>query len=97
MKIIVGLGNPGKTYINNRHNVGFMVVDKIAQRENLKFKKSFRVKAMITKAVSGKEEILLAKPTTFMNNSGLAAKLLLSVYSLSKENFLVIYDDMGLP
>jgi len=97
LKIIVGLGNPGKTYINNRHNVGFMVVDKIAQRENLKFKKSFRVKAMITKAVSGKEEILLAKPTTFMNNSGLAAKLLLSVYSLSKENFLVIYDDMDLP
>jgi len=97
LKIIVGLGNPGKTYINNRHNIGFRVVDKIVEKENLKFKKSFKVKAMIAKASSGGEEILLAKPTTFMNNSGLSVKLLLSVYNLSRENFLIVYDDMDLP
>jgi PTH1 family peptidyl-tRNA hydrolase len=97
MKIIFGLGNPGRQYRNNRHNVGYMVLDELASRENFIFKRSFRLSAALARKEINNEEVLFIKPRTYMNNSGLSVKRALSSYKLTLRDILVVYDDIDLP
>lgn len=97
MKLIVGLGNPGKEYENTRHNLGFMVIDKLA--EELKvydFKEKF--KGLVGEANYKGKKILLLKPQTYMNLSGDSIIQILNFYKIDPETeMIVIYDDMSLP
>jgi len=92
MILVVGLGNPGEKYAKTRHNLGFMVVDKLAR--DLQFKIDKKANAEIGWLTP---EILLAKPQTFMNASGLAVAKLTRRYSLAPDHLLVIHDDVDLP
>lgn len=92
MKLIVGLGNPGKIYEKTRHNIGFRVLDKMT--ESFKFEKKFNAKISETK--SGKKKMIFAKPQTFMNNSGIAVSAIAKFHKIKPENIIVIHDDMDL-
>jgi PTH1 family peptidyl-tRNA hydrolase len=97
MKVIVGLGNPGVKYRNNRHNVGFMVVDEIAKKQNSVFKKGFLANGYTAKIAIGKKNVILLKPATFMNNSGLCVRKIAAKYGVAPSDLLIIYDDADLP
>ena len=94
--LIVGLGNPGRKYRTNRHNIGFMLVDRVAERLGITFS-SVKHKALITDGRHAGAKIILAKPQTFMNNSGQAVSALMRFYKLPTSNLLVAYDDVDLP
>lgn len=91
--LIIGLGNPGLKYKRTRHNMGFMVIDFLSEKLSVKVKKS-RCRALTGETVYNGRKIILAKPQTYMNNSGEAARQLLDYYNLSLENLIVVYDDM---
>lgn len=95
MKLIVGLGNPGKDYSKTRHNIGFMVIDAFANKHNLTLQSS-KLKADICKTKIHGEEVILAKPTTYMNLSGEAVQSIKKFYQIENEDILVIYDDLDL-
>lgn len=95
MKLIVGLGNPDKEYLNTFHNLGFMSVDKLANALNIEFNKQ-KCKAMIAETKINGEKVILAKPLTYMNLSGESIRELLSFYKIELENLIVIYDDYDL-
>ena len=96
MYIIVGLGNPGMEYANTRHNIGFNVMDKLAEKLNLSGgRNGFRSTYIETRI--GDERVVLAKPTTFMNNSGFAVRDLINWYKCEPHELIVIYDDIELP
>ena len=95
MKLIVGLGNPGAKYRGTRHNIGFAVLDALAARWQVSFE-SAPVDALIAK-VRGADEVLLAKPLTFMNASGEAVGALLRYYKIEIADLLVVVDDVQLP
>ncbi len=95
MKLIVGLGNPGAKYRGTRHNIGFAVLDELAARWQVSFE-SAPVDALIAK-VRGADEVLLAKPLTFMNASGEAVGALLRYYKIEIADLLVVVDDVQLP
>lgn len=100
MNLIVGLGNPGKKYEETRHNVGFLVIDKFfASRSDDfdKFKMSKKFKADVSKGEVLEEKIILAKPQTFMNNSGDAVSTLIKFYKIDLNDLIVIHDDIDLP
>ncbi len=98
MKLIVGLGNPGKRYENTRHNAGFMAVDYLAgQFEFDGFKKSDKHNAEIAEGRIGDEKTLLIKPQTFMNLSGMAVRSVMQFYKIPVEDLIVIYDEAELP
>lgn len=96
MKILAGLGNPGKEYESTRHNAGFMAVDRIASRLGAKLIKA-KHKALVGENIYNGEKVMLMKPMTFMNLSGESIKDALSFYKLTPEDFIVIYDDESLP
>jgi PTH1 family peptidyl-tRNA hydrolase len=98
MKLVVGLGNPGKKYEKTRHNIGFVALDavqsqlhKIGQMSAWKLNKSFN--AMIAEGHVSDNKVILAKPLTFMNRSGDAVALITQYYSLSPKELLVVHDD----
>lgn len=93
MKMIVGLGNPGKEYENTRHNVGFMVLDSFVT--DFKIEKKFQ--AMIKKEKIQTEDVLYVKPLTYMNLSGIAVSKIANYYHIAVEDILVIQDDLDLP
>lgn len=95
MKLIVGLGNIGKQYEKTRHNIGFMIVDAFCNKHNLSFSSS-KLKADIIKTKLFGEDVIIAKPTTFMNLSGEAVQLIKKFYNLNNEDILIIYDDLDL-
>jgi len=96
MKIVVGLGNPGKKYDGTRHNVGFAVVDALAEGTGvLPFQRRFQ--ADVAEWREGEEKVLLLKPETFMNLSGLAVRQALDFYQLTPDGLLVVCDDINLP
>ena len=99
MRIIVGLGNPGKKFEKTRHNLGFLVIEnlklKIKNFSDWKYEKKF--KAEISRWRIGNKKIILAKPKTFMNESGKSVKLLTRSYTLEPKNLIVIHDDIDLP
>ena len=94
--LVVGLGNPGAKYESTRHNMGFLVVDKLAQNEKLKFNK-LRFKAWTATWEVGGEKVLLMKPQTYMNLSGEAVGQAARFYKISADHVLVISDDIALP
>ena len=96
VKLIVGLGNPGEKYIETKHNVGFMLVDKICKDLDLKFTADKIFQADIATTFINGEKVYFVKPTTFMNESGKAVQALLAYYGLDIEDLLVIYDDLDL-
>ncbi|MFH1889989.1 MAG: aminoacyl-tRNA hydrolase [Candidatus Kuenenbacteria bacterium] len=98
MYLIVGLGNPGKKYEKTRHNAGFMAIDFLAEKFGFEdFKTKNKFKAEVAEGKSGNEKIIMAKPQTYMNNSGDAVQLLQSFYGIKSENIVVIYDELDLP
>ncbi|MCW5873260.1 MAG: aminoacyl-tRNA hydrolase [Anaerolineales bacterium] len=94
--LIVGLGNPGPEYRENRHNAGFMAVEKLAEDLGVKFAK-VQSEAMVAQAGTGEGRIVLAKPRTFMNNSGISVSQLVRFYKVPLEQLLVAFDDVDLP
>ena len=94
--LIVGLGNPGREYRANRHNIGFMLVDHLAKQLNLTFAR-LESKALVTKGEYAGRRIILAKPQTYMNLSGQAVGSLVRYYKVPVNNLLVVYDDVDLP
>lgn len=95
MKVILGLGNPGKEYANTRHNVGYQTLEGLADKLGFSFSKA-KFHALIAEGKYRGERVVLAKPTTYMNLSGLAASDILNFYKLGPEGLLVIYDDIDL-
>ena len=96
MKLIVGLGNPGKRYERTRHNLGFLVIDRIAVQHGIALEKKFCNAVVGEGAVEG-EKVLLAKPQTYMNRSGQAVAALGRDYGIGTVDLLVINDDLDLP
>lgn len=96
MKLIVGLGNPGKEYENTRHNSGFIVMDELAKELNVSIEQK-KFKALIATTRIAGEQVLLMKPQTYMNNSGEALIEAVNFYHIKTEDILVIYDDLDLP
>ncbi len=97
MKLIVGLGNPGDQYHGTRHNLGFTVIDALAHKLELTdqhWDNSDRFQSMVAKLKHGEHDIVLAKPQTYMNNSGMGVQSLLQFYKVSPEDLVVIYDDI---
>jgi len=98
MKLIVGLGNPGREYRDTRHNIGFKVVDEIARRHDLTFTMApSQVPDAFLVKKFGTQPLLLAKPLTFMNRSGDAVSALSRYFSIEPGDLLVVYDDVDLP
>ncbi|UCD15291.1 MAG: aminoacyl-tRNA hydrolase [Candidatus Omnitrophota bacterium] len=95
-KIIFGLGNPGAKYKNNRHNIGYKVLDKLAQGSNARFRRKLKINAHLTKIDIEDRGVLLVKPLTFMNNSGICVRKTLRSYGILSDNCLVVYDDVDL-
>lgn len=94
--LIIGLGNPGREYKETRHNIGFMMVDALANRLKTEFTRS-QSKALVTIGRYQGHKIVLAKPQTYMNNSGHVTRALLKFYKIKLGNLLVAYDDVDLP
>ena len=96
MKLIVGLGNPGRFYVNNRHNVGFRCLDHFARKQGISLNYRKARSRLGMGEVRG-TKVVLAKPRTFMNLSGEAVAALMHRHRLPIEDLLVIYDDLDLP
>ncbi len=94
--LIAGLGNPGREYRESRHNIGFMVVDRIAGQLNSDFSK-VQLKSLISQISYQNERIILVKPQTFMNLSGQAVIPLMNYYKIPQTKLLVIHDDLDIP
>ena len=100
MRLIVGLGNPGAQYSQTRHNAGFLALDELAKKnglepEDFKFDKKFL--AEVAACGTGKKKMILAKPQTFMNESGKAVGPLLKFYKLKPSALVIIHDDKDIP
>lgn len=93
--LVVGLGNPGREYRHNRHNIGFMALDRLAERLNLSFNR-VESKALVGKGEYEGRRVVMAKPQTFMNLSGSAAGALLRYYKIPIEHLIAVYDDVDL-
>ena len=96
MNLVIGLGNPGRKYINSRHNLGFMVVKELAKELGAKFRYSIRANTDIAKKKYQNRNILLGLPQTFMNNSGRAVSNIIKRKKIPLKNVLVVYDDLDL-
>ena len=95
MYIIAGLGNPGKQYENTKHNVGFLAVDLLAEKYDIKVNK-IKFKALVGEGMISGQKVLLVKPQTFMNLSGNSIREVMAFYKLEPEKLLVIYDDIDI-
>ncbi|MDR1401774.1 MAG: aminoacyl-tRNA hydrolase [Puniceicoccales bacterium] len=95
--LLVGLGNPGKEYASTRHNVGFSMVDAFAGRNGIGWALDKRHNADVAKCFIGTKKVILAKPVTFMNESGTAVSKLCGYYKISPEKVVVVYDDIAFP
>ena len=94
--LLIGLGNPGRVYRDNRHNAGFMLIDRLAVRLNARGMK-LQSKAIVTSTIYQDRKLILAKPQTYMNLSGHSVQGLANFYKLSLDNLLVAHDDLDLP
>lgn len=104
MKLIVGLGNPGKQYEGTRHNAGFMFLDKLVSNsvfvtpgEEIQFSKEEKFDSLIAQTVLAGEKFIFVKPQTFMNLSGNAVAEIMQYYKISPEDLIVVSDDADLP
>ena len=96
MYIIAGLGNPGKKYENTRHNMGFITIDQIAEKYDIKVDR-IKFKALVGEGRIAGQKVLLVKPQTYMNLSGESIREVFNFYKEDIENLLVIYDDIDIP
>jgi PTH1 family peptidyl-tRNA hydrolase len=96
MYIIAGLGNPGKEYAGTRHNIGFDTVERIAEKYKASFNKT-KFNSVYGEININGEKVMLVKPVTFMNRSGLAISEMMNFYKIPVENLIVIYDDIDIP
>jgi peptidyl-tRNA hydrolase, PTH1 family len=97
MKIIIGLGNPGKEYENTKHNAGFMAIDCFAQKNSFpEFKNSKKYGSFISEGIFNGEKIVLAEPQTFMNNSGIAAAKIVKNSNIKIDDIILVHDDSDL-
>lgn len=96
VKMIVGLGNPGSKYEKTKHNIGFMAIDNIVKKLDVTFTDDKNFKAQIGSTFINHEKVYFVKPTTFMNNSGIAVKALLTYYNIDITDLIVIYDDLDM-
>lgn len=94
--LVVGLGNPGLRHANNRHNIGFQIVDELAKSHGLYFSKSEH-KAQTAHGYINQQRIILAKPQTWMNDSGRSVAPLARFYRVELQDILVVYDDLDIP
>ena len=98
MKLIVGLGNPGKEYEMTRHNVGYGALDALSEKLKCdEFKEKKKFKAFVTQCQFENEKIILAKPTTYMNLSGESVSILMSYYKIEPKDVWIICDDLDFP
>lgn len=96
MKIVIGLGNPGEKYRETRHNIGFNVVEALAARKKVRFRRGWGYCADIAKYREGDEIIWLVKPKTFMNRSGITVAALLKKKRVQLDDLVIVYDDIDL-
>jgi len=94
--LIIGLGNPGREYLNTRHNFGFMMIDRIAVRLNARGMK-VQSKAIVLNTRHDDKKLILAKPQTFMNLSGQSVQGLAHFYKIPPENLMILSDDLDIP
>ena len=97
LRLIVGLGNPGREYETTRHNIGFRWVDELARLQNLNFRSEAKFHGMAARGHLHGHEILLLKPQTFMNVSGRAVGALAQFYKIAPAEILVVHDELDLP
>ncbi|KWW52178.1 peptidyl-tRNA hydrolase [Bacillus cereus] len=96
MKLIVGLGNPGREYELTRHNIGFMAIDELAKRWNISLNEQ-KFKGVFGAGFVNGEKVILLKPLTYMNLSGESIRPLMDYYKIDVEDFVVLYDDLDIP
>ena len=96
MKLIVGLGNPGREYELTRHNIGFMAIDELAKRWNISLNEQ-KFKGVFGAGFVNGEKVMLLKPLTYMNLSGESIRPLMDYYKIDVEDFVVLYDDLDIP
>ncbi len=96
MKLIVGLGNPGREYELTRHNIGFMAIDELAKRWNISLNEQ-KFKGVFGAGFVNGEKVILLKPLTYMNLSGESIRQLMDYYKIDVEDFVVLYDDLDIP
>jgi PTH1 family peptidyl-tRNA hydrolase len=94
--LIIGLGNPGREYRDNRHNVGFMLIDRLTVRLNARGMK-LQSKAIVTSATYEERKLILGKPQTYMNLSGGSVQGLINFYKIPLSNFMIVSDDLDIP
>lgn len=97
LQLLVGLGNPGDRYSDTRHNVGFLALDRLAERERSSFRQQAKLHGLLAEVGSGPKRLRLLKPQTYMNDSGRSIRAALDWFGLSPEQILVLVDDMDLP
>lgn len=97
LRLLVGLGNPGTKYQGTRHNVGFMVLERLAQQKNISFRQSKKLKGQTAELVAGNTMQRMLKPNTFMNESGSSIKAAMEWFNIQNNQILVIVDDIDLP
>ena len=95
MYVIAGLGNPGKKYENTRHNIGFITIDQLAEKHDIKVDK-LKFKALVGEGRISGQKVILVKPQTYMNLSGESLQEVVNFYKVEPENLIVIYDDIDL-
>ncbi|MEL7657139.1 MAG: aminoacyl-tRNA hydrolase [Bacillota bacterium] len=96
MHVIVGLGNPGKKYENTKHNIGFITLDFLAEKNDIKINK-IKHKALVGEGMISGQKVLLVKPQTFMNLSGNSVREVMEYYKADTDKLVVIYDDVDIP
>ena len=94
MRLIAGLGNPGRRYAESRHNVGFWVIDRLAARAGVSFR--FQQGAYVTRTSAGSEDLIFVKPDEYMNESGPAVTRMIEEFGLSLDDVIVVHDDLDL-
>jgi len=95
-RLVVGLGNPGRKYARTRHNIGWLVLDELAQRHSLTFRRDARGAHLAEGRIAGRA-VLLAKPQGYMNRSGQPVRSLLHYWRIARERLLVVLDDLDQP
>ena len=95
--LFIGLGNPGQKYAETRHNAGFWFLDRLASQSGADFRLQSKLQAEVARTVVHGKECMLARPTTFMNNSGQAVRAIIDYYKIPASRMLIAYDELDLP
>jgi PTH1 family peptidyl-tRNA hydrolase len=97
LSVVFGLGNPGWRYRRTRHNIGFRVVEELARRHGVRFGRSYRMAVRMARVERAVRPVVLVKPQTYMNRSGLAVQAVMAAFDIDIDDLLVVVDDVDLP